>query len=56
MPGGGGSADNAAAQNQADELRDTPGTSTRWDRQMWIRFAIAFVWLTVVVVAVLLAQ
>ena len=55
MPGS-GAADNAAAQIQADALRNNPGTTTRWDGRMWLWLAVASVPLIAAIVASILVQ
>jgi len=56
MFGGGGAANNAAAQNAADELRDNPGTAERWDTRTWVWLGVAFVPFVAVVVLSIVFQ
>ena len=54
--GGGGGADAAQAQNLADELRNNPGTFTRWGKGERRRMLVALMPLIVVAIVAFLAS
>ena len=53
---GSGAANNAAAQMEADALRDNPGTAARLDIRTWVWLAVACVPLVVVTVVAFLVS